>query len=169
VRALKVAAALLAALLVHVLGAWALPDLPRYLDLFLVVAVVNALDGRSAAGLAGGLAAGLTRDVLSGRLYGLHGFADTIAGYAVARAAQRLDIRGPGAVLVTAGLATLLQQVVLLALAYLFTVPEPPEPFPVLVRSVANGTVAAAVWTLSTRWRRVRETVQRKRTSKIRL
>ena len=168
-RALKLALALGLALLVHVVGAWLLPSFPLYLDLFLVVTVLNALDGRSAPGLLGGLAAGLTRDTLSGRLYGLHGFADTIIGYAVARAAQRLDVGGPGAVLVTAGLATLLQQVTLLALAYLFTDPEPPEPIPLMIRVVANGMAAAAAWALSHRMHRVRDTVRRRRRSKIRL
>jgi len=168
-RALKVLAALAGALVIHLLGTWALPELPRYLDLFLVVTVVNALDGRSAPGLAVGMAAGLTHDALSGRLYGLHGFADTIIGYAVARAAQRLDIRGPGAVLVTAGLATLVQQVVLLALAYLFSEPKPPEPIPLLVRAVADGAIAAVAWSVFARFATLRDTVRRRRTSKIRL
>lgn len=168
-RALKVLAALAGALVVHLLGAWAIPQLPRYLDLFLVVTVVSALDGRSAPGLAVGMTAGMTHDTLSGRLYGLHGFADTIIGYAVARAAQRLDIRGSGAVLVTAALATLVQQVLLLALAYLFSEPRPPEPIALLVRAVANGGVAAVAWSVSSRVSALRETVRRKRTSKIRL
>lgn len=168
-RALRILAALAAALAVHLLGAWALPQFPRYLDLFLVVAVVNALDGRSAPGFAVGMVAGLTHDTLSGRLYGLHGFADTIIGYAVARASQRLDIRGAGAVLVTAGLATLLQQVLLLALANLFSEPKPPEPIALVIRAVANGLVAAVAWSVFARFATFRETVRRKRTSKIRL
>lgn len=168
-RALKVLAALAGALVIHLLGTWALPELPRYLDLFLVVTVVNALDGRSAPGLAVGMAAGLTHDALSGRLYGLHGFADTIIGYAVARAAQRLDIARPGAVLVTVGLATLLEQAVLVALAHLFTEPEPPELLALLVRAVANGAVAAIVWAATARFRGARERVRRKRMTKIRL
>ncbi len=168
-RAVKVLAALAGALAIHLLGAWALPELPRYLDLFLVVTVVNAVDGRSASGFATGMVAGLTHDALSGRLYGLHGFADTIIGYAVARAAQRLDIRGPGAVLVTVGLATLVQQVLLLALASLFSEPKPPELIPVLVRAVADGAVAALAWSVFARLATVRDTVRRRRTSKIRL
>lgn len=169
-RALKVVLGLAAALLVHVIGVWAFPALPRYLDLFLVVAVLNALGGSSAAGLLGGTAAGLVHDTLSGRLYGFHGFADTIVGYAVARAAQRLDIARPGAVLVTVALATLLQQAVLIALAHLFTDPgEPPELVPVLVRAVADGAVAALLWSFTTRVRGARERVRRKRMAKIRL
>jgi rod shape-determining protein MreD len=170
VRALKVALGLAAALLVHVVGVWAFPALPRYLDLFLVVAALNALGGSSAAGLLGGAASGLVHDTLSGRLYGFHGFADTIAGYALARAAQRLDITRPGAVVLAVALVTLLQQAVLIALAHLFTDPgEPPELVPVLVRAVADGAVAALLWTLTRRVRGARERVRRKRMAKIRL
>lgn len=168
-RALRFFLGLAAALLVHVVGVRILPELPRYLDLFLVVAALNGLSASSAAGLGGGAVAGLVHDTFSGRLYGLHGFADTIIGYAVARAAQRLDIARPGAVLVTVGLATLLQQAVLVALAHLFTEPEPPELFALLVRAVANGAVAAIVWAATTRVHGARERVRRKRMTKIRL
>ncbi len=168
-RALRFFLGLTAALLIHVLGTRLVPDLPRYLDLFLVLAALNGLGGSSAIGLGGGAVAGLVHDSLSGRLYGLHGFADTIVGYAVARAAQRLDIARPGAVLVTVGLATLLQQAVLVALAHLFTEPEPPELVALLVRAVANGAVAAIVWAATARVRGAREQVRRKRMTKIRL
>jgi len=169
VRALKLILGLAAALLVHVVGVRLLPDLPRYLDLFLVLAALNGLGGNSAVGLGGGAVAGLVHDTLSSRLYGLHGFADTIIGYAVARAAQRLDIARPGAVLVTVGLATLLQQAVLVALAHLFTEPEPPELLALLIRAGANGAVAAIVWAATARVRGARERVRRKRMTKIRL
>lgn len=168
-RAVKFVLGLLLALGVHGVGTRLLPDLPRILDLFLVVTVLNALGGSSVGGLAGGAVAGLTHDALSGRLYGLHGFADTIVGYAVARAAQRLDLEGPGAVLVTVGLATLLEEAVLVLLALLFTAPEPPEPFWVMIELLANGAAATLLYLLAGRVRSLRARVERRRLSKIRL
>lgn len=160
---------LAAALGIHVVGAWLVPDLPRVLDLFLVVTVLNALSGSSAGGLFGGAAAGLTHDALSGRLYGLHGFADTIVGYAVARAAQRLDLAGPGAVLVTLALATLLEEATLVLLALLLTDPQPPEPVWVLVEALANGVVGAIAWVGASRVHALRDRARKKRMSRIRL
>jgi rod shape-determining protein MreD len=145
------------------------PGLPRVLDLFLVVTVLNALSGSSAGGLFGGAAAGLTHDALSGRLYGLHGFADTIVGYAVARAAQRLDLAGPGAVLVTLALATLLEEATLVLLALLLTDPQPPEPVWVLVEALANGVVGAIAWVGASRVHAFRDRARKKRMSRIRL
>lgn len=160
---------LAAALGIHVVGAWLVPDLPRVLDLFLVVTVLNALSGSSAGGLFGGAAAGLTHDALSGRLYGLHGFADTIVGYAVARAAQRLDLAGPGAVLVTLALATLLEEAALVLLALLLTDPQPPEPVWVLVEALANGVVGAVAYVGASRVTSFRDRARKKRMSRIRL
>jgi rod shape-determining protein MreD len=160
---------LAAALGIHVVGVWLVPDLPRVLDLFLVVTVLNALSGSSAGGLFGGAAAGLTHDALSGRLYGLHGFADTIVGYAVARAAQRLDLAGPGAVLVTLALATLLEEATLVLLALLLTDPQPPEPVWVLVEALANGVVGAIAWVGASRVHAFRDRARKKRMSRIRL
>ncbi len=168
-RALRLILGLAVALGVHLVGARLMPDLPRVLDLFLVVVVLNALDATSLVGLSTGLGAGLVKDALSGRLYGLHGFADTMVGYAVARAGQRLDLASPGAVLVTVVLATLLQEATLVVLAYLFTDPEPPEPLWVLVEAVVNGVAGALLFSLAGRLRNLRETSRRRRASRIRL
>lgn len=167
--AARFVAGLAFALAAHVVGAWLVPELPRFLDLFLVVAVLNALGGSSAGGLLGGAAAGLTHDALSGRLYGLHGFADTIVGYAVARAAQRLDLAGPGAVLVAVALATLLEEAILVLLALLFTAPEPPEPLWVVVEALVNGAAGALLFAAGSRFGVLRERARKRRMARIRL
>jgi rod shape-determining protein MreD len=169
VRVVKFVLGLGAALAVHAVGTRLVPDLPRVLDLFLVVAVLNALGGSSVGGLLGGTAAGLAHDALSGRLYGLHGFADTIVGYAAARAAQRLDLAGPGAVLVAVALATLLEEAILVLLALLFTDPEPPEPFWVVIEALANGTVGALLFVAGSRFGAFRDSARKRRMAKIRL
>lgn len=168
-RAVKLALALLLALAAHVVGTWMLPELPRFLDLFLVVTVLNALGGSSLGGIFGGTAAGLSHDALSGRLFGLNGFADTITGYAVARAAQRLDLVGPGAVLVTVALATLFEETVFVLLAVLFTDPEPPDPVWVVIQALANAAVGTILYLIAGRARSFRESAERRRMSKIRL
>lgn len=160
---------LVAALGVHVVGTWLVPTLPRLFDPFLVLVVVNALGASGAGGLLGGATAGLVHDSLTGRLYGLHGFADTIVGYAVARAAQWLDLTGAGAVLVTTALATLLEETLLVLVALLFTEPEPPEPAWVLLQAALNGLAALALFVAAGRMRRVRDGARRRRSSKIRL
>lgn len=166
---LRYLAGLVAALALHVVGTWLVPSMPRFFDPFLVLVVVNALGASGAGGLLGGTVAGLVHDSLSGRLYGLHGFADTIVGYAVARAAQWLDLAGTGAVLVTTALATLLEETSLVLVLLLFTDPEPPEPAWVLLQAGINGVAAMALVAASGRLRRVREGARRKRSSKIRL
>lgn len=168
-QAVRLVVALVLAVAFHSVGTWLLPELPRFLDLFLVVAVLNALGGSSLGGLLGGTAAGLTHDALSGRLFGLHGFADTITGYAVARAAQRLDLVGPGAVLVTVALATLFEEAVFVLLALLFTDPEPPDPIWVVVQALANAAAGTILYLLAGRARSLRERAERRRLSKIRL
>lgn len=168
-RVVKFIAALALALAAHATATWLLPELPRFLDLFLVVTVLNAIGGSSVGGLLGGTAAGLTHDALSGRLFGLHGFADTLTGYAVARAAQRLDLVGPGAVLMTVALATLFEEAVFVSLALLFTDPEPPDPLWVVVQALANAAIGTILYLLAGRARSLRERAERRRMSKIRL
>lgn len=168
-RAVKFVLALAFALGAHAVGTWMLPELPLFLDLFLVVTVLNALSGSSLGGLFGGTAAGLSHDALSGRLFGLHGFADTITGYAVARAAQRLDLAGPGAVLVTVALATLFEETVFVLLAVLFTDPEPPDPVWVVIQALANAAAGTILYLVAGRARSLRESAERRRLSKIRL
>lgn len=168
-RAVKFVLVLLFALGLHVVGTWLLPELPLFLDLFLVVTVLNALGGSSLAGLGGGTVAGLTHDALSGRLFGLHGFADTITGYAVARAAQRLDLVGPGAVLVTVALATLFEETVFVLIALLFTDPEPPDPMWVVIQALANAAAGTILYLVAGRARSLRNRAERRRTARIRL
>ena len=93
----------------HFVGAQISPDLPRLLDLFLVLVVFYGLGGDLFVGLGVGLLVGLVTDAVTGGLYGLHGFADTIVGYGTAYAAQRLVIRRPPGVFLMFALAAAAQ------------------------------------------------------------
>lgn len=161
--------------LVAALGAQSLmvalaPQLVLAFDPFLVVAVLVGLGGNSLAGLAGGAVAGFARDTLSGRLYGLHGFADTLIGYATARTAQRMDLRQPGPVWVVTVLATLVQQAILVCLNYiLLPRPEVAPPVWVPIQAIINGLVAMTVWSVANRARGFKQRAERRRMDRLRL
>lgn len=137
-RGVRFAGGLLAAVLVHLAGVALWPSFSLAVDLFLVVALFHALDGRTLPALVGGLAAGLVTDALTGGLYGLHGFADTMLGYGAAFAAQRLSVQRSTSVWLLFSLAAALQQLVLTALV-LVLLPDPEVP--------AVGWVVAKVGT----------------------
>ncbi len=169
-RALKFLAALAAALLVHLLGVRLWPDFPRVLDLFLVVVVLHALDGESLPALLGGLAAGLLHDALSGGLYGLYGFADTLVGYGTARLAQRLVIQRSTGVLGVVAFATAAQQAVLVVLAFLLqSDPGLPQAGWVAVRAGACGVVGMAAHLAIRRWRRGVDSRRRGKMHRLRI
>jgi rod shape-determining protein MreD len=170
VRALKFLAALTVALLVHLVGVRLWPAFPRVVDVFLVVVVLHALDGESLPGMLGGLAAGLVNDALSGGLYGLYGFADTLVGYGTARIAQRLVIQRSAGVLGIVAFAAAAQQAVLVVLAFLLqTDPGLPQPGWVAARAAVCGAVGMACHVAGRRWRRAVESRRRGRMRKLRI
>lgn len=137
---------LLAATFLHAAGAQIFPPLVELLDFFLLVALFFSLGNSPAAGMIGGSISGLLRDALSGGVYGLHGFANTLVIYAVGRLEQRLVIQHPLQIGVLVMLAVGLQTAVLTALQTLL-VPgaQPPDPVTLIVRMAscgALGTVA---------------------------
>jgi rod shape-determining protein MreD len=164
VRPVELGAALGAATLVHILAAHWVPGSLELLDLLLVVLVVNALSGSSLGGMLGGLAAGLLQDALSASVFGLHGFAGTMIGYATARVAQRLVVqRALGVGLVVAA-AVILHQALLLVVS-LLALPEPlaVSPLSVLIRSAVSGAVGALLYAAGRHWQSGAETRRRRR------
>ncbi len=119
-RALKLAIGLVLALLVQLVGQRLFDEFFLVFDAFLLVALFNSLDARLATALAGGLVAGLAADALTGGLYGLHGFADTIVGYGTAFASQRLVIHRPQGVFLLFALAAASQQAIVIGLMLVF-------------------------------------------------
>ncbi len=168
-RGLKLGAAVLAAVLIHAAGAQAWGDFPRAFDLLLLCLIFNALDGDYLAAMLGGLAIGLVSDALSGGLYGLHGFADTMMGYGTAFAARRLVIRRTTSMFLLFSLVAACQQAVLIGLATLL-VPDPGFPsLPwALVKVATTGLLGVSLDTgakhLRLRW----ATWQRGRASRLR-
>ena len=169
-RVLKFVLALLLALAVHGVGTWLLPELPRVLDLFLVVTVLNALGGSSArrpARAAPPPGSPTTRSPAAST----GSTASLIPSSGTRSPARRSGSTstGPGAVFVTVALATLLEETVFVLVALLFTAPEPPEPIWVVVQALANGAAGTILYLVAGRARSLREHAERRRMSRIRL
>jgi rod shape-determining protein MreD len=172
--AAKLAAALGLAVLLHLLGTRLWPSFPQRIDVFLVVVALQALDGSSLGALLFGLLAGLMQDTLTSGPFGLFGFADTAVAYGTARLAQRLVIQRATGVFAVVSFASLLQQVVLAALAFLL-LPNPslPEPLGMLeqaaAKALACGALGMLVFAAGGRFRTAVETRRRGRMGRLRL
>lgn len=169
-RAGRFALALAAAVVAHSVGVRWIPAFGQAVDLFLVLAALNALGGDSRAGLLGGLAAGLVHDTVTGGLFGIFGFADTIVGYGVARLSQRLVIERPSGVLPVAAVAAVVQQAVVVGLA-LVLLPEPhlPEPPWLVLRAVTCGALGTLLFALGRWWRGGADRRRRRKRERIQL
>jgi rod shape-determining protein MreD len=163
-------AALVAAVVLHRLGLWLYPSFPRALDLFLVVTILSALRGNSAAGMLVGLAAGLTADTLSGAPFGLFGFLNTLVGYSTARVCQRLVIQRPSQVFLVSVAAVVLQQALLAVLALLLLdTGALPELVWIPIKAVTCGAAAFLMVVLSGTLVREKERRRRGRMERLRL
>ena len=135
-RSVKFVVGLVVVVTLHLVFARLFGEVSSVLDLFLVLALFNAIDGNLAAGLFGGLIAGLAADTLTGGLYGLNGFADTIAGYGMAVASRRLVIQKAGGIFLAFSLAAAVQQAVLIGLRLLLLPETALPPLPGLVARI---------------------------------
>ncbi len=159
---------LAAVVVLHFVGAQLSTDLPRLLDLFLILVVVYAVGGDLLVGILVGMAAGLTTDAITGGLYGLHGFADTIVGYGSAYAAQRLVIRRPFGVFLMFALASAAQQAILVGLVVmLLAEPALPGLTWTLARVAATGVVGLLFMLIRRRTLSRFELWKRTRTSRL--
>ena len=164
-RGLKFFLAVLVALAVHFLAAGFFPGFPAYADLFLVIVVFHALDGHLLAGLLGGFAAGLVTDGLTGGLFGLFGFADTLVGYGAALATKRVVIEHTPGAFVLFGVAALAQQAILALLSLTLLAGSPlPGTLEVGAKVLTTGVLGAALFFgrgrltgISARWRKMRQ------------
>jgi cell shape-determining protein MreD len=173
-RAAKLLASLAVAVLVHFLGTRLLPSFPQRVDVFLVVVALSALDGLTLPAVVFGLLAGQVQDTLAGGTFGLFGFADTAVAYGMARLAQRLVIQRATGVFAVVSFASLLQQVIVVALAFLL-LPNPslPDPLPLLAQEAAKaaacGVLGMVVYNAVGRYRQAVEARRRGRMGRLRL
>ena len=168
---LKFFAAVAAAVLFHLLGAWLFSsNFTQVIDVFLVVVVLYGLEGNSLAALFAGMFVGLIHDHFSGGHFGLFGFADTIIGYGAARLAQRLVIQRATGVLALVSFAAVAQQAIVVGLTYLLLpAQEVPNPLWVALQAGACGLLGMSIHIASAHWRRTAEARRRGRMSRLRL
>ncbi len=142
------------AVAVHVLGLRATGHFAVAVDLFLVLVVFHSLYSTPAWSTLGGSAAGLVQDALSGGLYGLHGFANTLIGYAACRLQQRLVIQQPLQIGLLFLLSAALQTAVLAILQTLMVRGgELPTLGAMAAKMVTTGLLGALLFALSSRLR----------------
>lgn len=160
---------LLVAAVLHFVGVRLFDNFSSAIDVFLVVALFNALGGSPLAGLLGGLATGWCADVMTGGLYGIYGFCNTLVGYGAAVASQRLVIQKTGGVFLLFSLGAAVQQLLLVALLRLLSPEtEPPGPAWLLVLLATAGASGAVGFLLRQRVGRLRSAWRRNRTARLR-
>jgi len=167
-RAVRFLLLVVGALAVHFVGVRAVPGFSAVVDPFVVALVFQALDASPLGGLVCGIAIGATQDAVSGGLYGLYGFADTVVGYAAAAVAQRVVIqRWPGVMLAFAAGAAL-QQVILVGLAFLVLGdPELPGLASLAIKPLACAVLGLGLFIATQRGRSRFESWRRNRTARI--
>ncbi len=160
---------LLLATAFHLLGLRLLPGLQAFFDPFLILVVYHSLDREPAFGILGGAATGLAHDALSGGLFGLHGFADTLVAFLSARLQQRFVMQQPLQICLLFALAGAMQQALLSLLQYFFVArPEMPDPLSAVLSMGVTAALGYAVYAMSRRlrawFRKNQQTRQRKLT-----
>lgn len=121
--------------------------LPRWLDPFLILTLYISLERERPWSTISGSATGLAFDALSGSLYGLHGFANTVVGYAAATVQQRFVIQGPFLVGLLFVVGAAVQQAVVAALQFLLVRgDEMPDPVGMLLTMAATGLLGTLLY-----------------------
>lgn len=145
-RALRFAAGLIVALLLHLLLVGIAPRAALLIDPFLLLIVFNARDGHVVAAVLGGCVAGLAEDTVSNGLFGLYGMAGTVVGYVAARAAQMLSLERRWFVAGLFCLAAILQQIVIQLLFVTLAIERPlPAVSMLAVRVLATGVLGTTL------------------------
>lgn len=162
--------ALVAVLGAHLAAVRIDPGFGRVVDLFLVLTVLNALDGNKLTGMLGGLVCGLIHDAFSGQPYGLHGFADTLAGYLTAVIVLRLVTQHPIGLAGVFAVVAVIQQASLILLAAL-AIPSPdlPELPWVGVRIVTAAVLGLLLYLFGRRFKSRFDRVLKSRRTRLRL
>ena len=149
-------------------GVWA--GFAHFFDLFLVLALYSSL-GRSANWSAGaGTFAGLTHDAVSGGLFGLHGFCNTLVAWLFARFQHRIVIQQPLTVGLLFALAAALQTLVMSILQLLLVAgPELPSLQVFGLRMVTTGILGGGAWIVERRIRGLERQWREQRGRRLRL
>jgi rod shape-determining protein MreD len=161
--------ALAGAYLAQLLGLALTPHFPRAVAPFLLVVVWFAMRTSPVLAQLLGAACGLVEDALTGGLYGLHAFADTLVAYGVALAVQRVVVGQQAArVLIFAGAAALQQLVLAGLLVAMLDQPPRPSPGFALLKVATTALLGAVLISLESRARTQWSAWQRRRSRQLR-
>lgn len=161
--------ALFGAYLVQLLGLAATPHFTGVVDPFLVVLVWFAMRTNPVLAQLFGSATGFVQDALTGGLFGLHAIADTLVGYGVALASQRVVVGQQAVRVLIFAVSAVLQQAVLWAVveAMLDQAPQPHLGF-VLAKVLVTALLGAVLIGLETQARSQWSSWQRRRSRTLR-
>jgi rod shape-determining protein MreD len=161
--------ALAGAYLVQLLGVAVSPQFSRLFSPFLVVLVWFAMRSNPVGAQLLGVLTGLLEDSLTGGLFGLHAFADTLLAYGVSLAAQRVVVGQQAVrVLIFAGAAVLQQAVLALLLVAMLDEPPLPTPGAALFKVVSTALLGALLISMETQARSRFGAWQRRRSRQLR-
>jgi rod shape-determining protein MreD len=159
VALLKFVAALGLASALHVAGLRVHPASVQYVDFFLVLTLYHAFRHRPASSALAGTATGLALDALSGGLYGLHGFANTLAAFMTSTFQTRMMIHQLSQVGLLLLMAAALQQALLAALQFaLVPTAELPGVVATVIKMLTTCGLGIAIYAAVERWQSWRET-----------
>jgi len=166
----KFLVALLGAYLVHLVGVTVSPRFPGVVDPFLLVIVWYSMRTGPVGAELIGTATGLFQDAIFGGFFGLHAFADTVVGYGVALAAQRVVVGQQAARVLIFAAAAALQQLVLVVLLRSMVGAGSPLPSlgSVLGKIVTSVLLGAALISMESRARTQWSSWQRRRSGRLR-
>jgi rod shape-determining protein MreD len=161
--------AVAAAYLAQLLGLALTPHFPRAVAPFLLVVVWFSMRTSPVLAQLLGASCGLVEDALTGGLFGLHAFADTLVAYGVALAAQRVVVGQQAVrVLLFAG-AAVVQQLVIGGLL-LAMLDDPPLPTPgfALLKVATTALLGAVLISMESQARTQWSAWQRRRSRQLR-
>ena len=130
-----------------------IPGAPRFFDPFLILVLYHSLRSPALGSAGAGTAVGLVHDALTGGLYGLHGFANTLTGYLAGIVRQHFVIQQPLQVALLCLLGGAAQALVL-TLLQLTLVADSDLPLPLdsAIKAALTGVLGMLVYVLSNRF-----------------
>ncbi len=161
---LQFLAALGLAVALHVLGLRIHKDAAQFFDPFLILALYRSLRQGPALSMLAGTVVGLAHDALSGGLYGLHGFASTLAAYLTSKLQIRMMIHQLSQVALLLLLASALHQAMLGTLQFLMVpAAELPGVLSTLIKMATTSLFGTAIYAAVDRFEAWREQRRDKR------
>jgi rod shape-determining protein MreD len=153
----------------HVLGLRLHPATAQFFDPFLVLGLYRSMRQGPALSALAGTVVGLAHDALSGSLYGLHGFATTLAAYITSRMQIRMMIHKLSQVALLLLLASAFHQTLLTTLQFLLVpAAELPGVIATLIKMATTTLFGTAIYASVDRaatWRQQRLDRRRQRPS----